>query len=548
MKTKLLKLALCAVGLLTSVVSTSAQSWDFEKTAFTATELANIKADGTSIYSQNTENTRYTYVPVIDNASLKAQSTELDFTKGLKFVAKANGIRLYSNYALELTRHAINSDATTNATASYVIIPNVPKGATVTIKFKSNNTNTVQIVSDDLTNISSPATTSDDTYTGTVKAAGDVKIGYKVTVDSNIPVCQIRSISYTGGDTSCSVSTSTFTVGGANPDESLTGSSTTGTWTNSGAFSFTLTVGSTSSGSLVRNTNSYRMPDNTIPVNLNKNGGTDGIYEITKSPNIKSVTLYAKNTADTEGGTIYADFKLATQTQLCTTLPTRSSTTPSSFDITNYSNIRVAQGTYVTFAIEYYVSASLSIADIEWASMYLPFDAAIPDGVTAYYANAVNSTTVSLKKIENGIPANTGVVVKGSTGIYEFVYTSTVDEITSNLFEGVTEETPLTDNQNYVLGGSENEKANPVFNLYASGEGTINLAAYKAYLPVSKVPNAGSSRTIKFGFDDDETTGITDVKINTENGTTQYYDLSGRLVTHPTKGLYIVNGKKVIIK
>lgn len=202
-------------------------------------------------------------------------------------------------------------------------------------------------------------------------------------------------------------------------------------------------------------------------------------------------------------------------------------------------SIKVEDVTY-TFAAK--------IQDIEWASLYLPFDAAIPDGVTAYYAKTVNSTTVSLKKIENGIPANQGVVVKGSTGIYEFVSTSTVDEITSNLFEGVTEETPLTDNQNYVLGGSENEKANPVFNLYASGDGTINLAAYKAYLPASKVPTAGSSRTIKFGFDDDETTGITDVKINTENGTTQYYDLSGRRVTHPTKGLYIVNGKKVIIK
>ena len=195
MKTKLLKLALCAVGLLTSVVSTSAQSWDFEHSAFTATELANIIADGTSIYSQNTANTRYTYVPVIDNASLKAQSTELDFTKGLKFIAKASGIRLFSNYALELIRQAINSDATPNANASYVIIPNVPIGATVTIKFKSNNANTVQIVSDELSDISTPeATTSDATYTGTVNAAGDVKIGYKIT--SGSAACQIRSISY----------------------------------------------------------------------------------------------------------------------------------------------------------------------------------------------------------------------------------------------------------------------------------------------------------------------------------------------------------------
>lgn len=201
-------------------------------------------------------------------------------------------------------------------------------------------------------------------------------------------------------------------------------------------------------------------------------------------------------------------------------------------------SIKVEDVTY-TFAAK--------IQDIEWASLYLPFDAAIPDGVTAYYAKTVNSTTVSLKKIENGIPANQGVVVKGSTGIYGFVSTSTVDEITSNLFEGVITDRQFTDSEIYVLAGSDNEKAKPIFKLYDSGSSKgVTLSAYKSYLPASKV--SAGSRTLTFGFDDDETTGISDVRINTENGSTQYYDLSGRLVTHPTKGLYIVNGKKVIIK
>ena len=117
----------------------------------------------------------------------------------------------------------------------------------------------------------------------------------------------------------------------------------------------------------------------------------------------------------------------------------------------------------------------------------------------------------------------------------------------TNLFEGVTTDTPFTDSEIYVLAGSENDKANPIFKLYDSGSSSgVTLSAYKSYLLASNVPSLASSLT--FGFYDDETTGITDVKINTENGTTQYYDLSGRRVTHPTKGLYIVNGKKVIIK
>ena len=200
-------------------------------------------------------------------------------------------------------------------------------------------------------------------------------------------------------------------------------------------------------------------------------------------------------------------------------------------------SIKVEDVTY-TFAAK--------IQDIEWASLYLPFDAAIPDGVTAYYAKTVNSTTVSLKKIETGIPANQGVVVKGSTGIYGFVSTSTVDEITSNLFEGVTEETLLTDNENYVLGGSVNEKANPVFNLYVSGEGTINLAAYKAYLPASKVP--GLARTLTFGFEDDETTGLTEMKSNNNVKNSEAYNLVGQRVSTNTKGIVIINGRKYINK
>ena len=46
---------------------------------------------------------------------------------------------------------------------------------------------------------------------------------------------------------------------------------------------------------------------------------------------------------------------------------------------------------------------------------------------------------------------------------------------------------------------------------------------------------------------DGETTGIANVNVNA-NANSSWYDLSGRRVANPTKGLYIVNGKKVIIK
>ena len=46
---------------------------------------------------------------------------------------------------------------------------------------------------------------------------------------------------------------------------------------------------------------------------------------------------------------------------------------------------------------------------------------------------------------------------------------------------------------------------------------------------------------------DDVTTGIEGIEVN-DGGKTAIYDLSGRRVSRMTKGLYIVNGKKVFIK
>ena len=47
---------------------------------------------------------------------------------------------------------------------------------------------------------------------------------------------------------------------------------------------------------------------------------------------------------------------------------------------------------------------------------------------------------------------------------------------------------------------------------------------------------------------DDETTGLNQINHGQMKEDKVYYDLNGRRVEHPAKGLYIVNGKKVIVK
>ena len=76
----------------------------------------------------------------------------------------------------------------------------------------------------------------------------------------------------------------------------------------------------------------------------------------------------------------------------------------------------------------------------------------------------------------------------------------------------------------------------------ANGE-AFKPGANKAYLAVPK----GVSSARGFAFDG-ESTGISTSLINSKKANSEVYSLSGQRIAQPTKGLYIVNGKKVVIK
>ena len=73
--------------------------------------------------------------------------------------------------------------------------------------------------------------------------------------------------------------------------------------------------------------------------------------------------------------------------------------------------------------------------------------------------------------------------------------------------------------------------------------GDASLVSGRVYL----APTASSAREYLSFLFDDETAGINNVNVNV-NHNDNYYDLQGRHVEHPKRGLYIVNGKKVFIQ
>ena len=74
---------------------------------------------------------------------------------------------------------------------------------------------------------------------------------------------------------------------------------------------------------------------------------------------------------------------------------------------------------------------------------------------------------------------------------------------------------------------------------------TLKVYNNKAYL---QVPVTIAANSLAIRFDGDGTTSIDNEQLTIDNESTTIYDLMGRRGLNPTKGVYIVNGKKVVIK
>ncbi|MBQ6208372.1 MAG: hypothetical protein IJK42_01175 [Prevotella sp.] len=164
------------------------------------------------------------------------------------------------------------------------------------------------------------------------------------------------------------------------------------------------------------------------------------------------------------------------------------------------------------------------------------------EGLRAYIAAGYNKGTVMLMRAKY-VPAGEGVILMGEPGSYN-VYTTSTKVYYSNMLKGVLEPTVIDptdgDKTNFILtNGSTGIGFYAVSN---SGE----LAAGKAYLQLPTDAFAQSGKAVNFVFDD-QTTGIFNTTVEDVND--GYYTLDGvRLDTRPTdKGIYIHNGKKIVI-
>ena len=274
-----------------------------------------------------------------------------------------------------------------------------------------------------------------------------------------------------------------------------------------------------------------------------------------------SYTLSADilNNVTSSGGVLYA--KVGNASDVTTAAEDGSGSHESvSFTVAEKSNIVVGFKTTAintkkgwiamdNFELEQ-TAVSAAITSAGWATFSSAYDLDFSTpitGLTAYKAVSCDGNTVTLEEVTGKVKAGDGLVIKGAQGTYPIPVTTDASTVYTNSeninmwgYNGNATKTveKATTGTNYVLSI---QSGNVVFAPIGDVSATLNPGQAALW-----VENVGGARVLNIVFAD-EATAISAVQ-NSKEQSDEVYNLAGQRVAQPTKGLYIVNGKKVIMK
>ena len=247
-----------------------------------------------------------------------------------------------------------------------------------------------------------------------------------------------------------------------------------------------------------------------------------------------------------------ADFKFYAGEKNIFTISTvgwLSEETSSSFTLTEPTDIILKQAgnegsspKVLDYIIIRQKATTVSVSEAGYATYATKYNVEVPNDenvkvMTVKVNNDNDNYTITLNKVEAGtvIPANTGILVKADKGNHDFVVTSKEGaKLEDNSLIAATTDV-TSDGSTYFALTKIGDKVG-----FAVVNNGVKIPAGKAYL---KVPAA---TTAKFFSLDGEATGINSVKTAKADGA--YYTLEGVKTTKPVKGLYIHNGKNIVVK
>ena len=201
---------------------------------------------------------------------------------------------------------------------------------------------------------------------------------------------------------------------------------------------------------------------------------------------------------------------------------------------------------------------NLTVSSAGYATLFLDFNAEIPADVQAYTGVKVVGNRLKMERVEGVLPANTGVIIKAEEGTYTFAESdATPATIGDNLLYGTVATTQISTDPTYsyyVLS-----KVDGIVGMYLAKltDGKFQNNANKAYMMLKKgdlgiydegVDTGTEQLSRGFVFDFGEETSIDELKSEDGKVKSAVYDLSGRRVQKAQKGVYIQNGKVVLVR
>lgn len=186
-------------------------------------------------------------------------------------------------------------------------------------------------------------------------------------------------------------------------------------------------------------------------------------------------------------------------------------------------------------------TATASISSAKYATFSSPYalDFSGEEGLKVFTAGVNDANTkVILREVTNKrVPANTAVVLHGAEGTYTGIIIAEADAITNNDLQ-IANETMNGNGNIYVLN-----KVDGVVGFYKlKSSGT--LAKGKAYIIIE----GNADAPMLSMSEDSEATAIDMLPTYASLYQKCYYTLDGRRVERPTKGVYVLDGRKIVVK